>query len=626
MRAANGEAFSLAGVARVATPAPDCVALGRLIAALRAHGAPARVAQANDPPATVFLRIDHETLERSESYRIRVDGETACVTGADPAGLFYGTQTLAQIVESTRRDVLRPVRIEDRPSFPHRGVMLDVSRDRVPTMKTLFALVDRFASWKFNQLQLYTEHTFAYRAHENVWRNTGAFSPDEIRKLDAYCAARHVELVPNQQSFGHMHHWLVHEPYRALAECPEGVDHPFSRVREPFSLCATDPKSLEFVDGLYDELLPCFRSSTVNIGGDETFDLGQGRSSDACAEHGEGRVYLDYLCRLAKTLRARGKRMQFWADIVLNHPELVDELPRDSIPMLWGYEANHPFESETRHLLASGLDYYVCPGTSSWQSLAGRFSNMVENIEGAVLHGRSNGAVGVMVTDWGDRGHLQPQTASYAGWIAAADLAWNANSPAERRSPDAMAELLSIHAFEEELSGRGGGAGRAAVRLAQVCEVIGARVENASPLSIALTKIDEAFPPPEIVGLTGVGVNRAGPVVAAALDDLERERMSCPDRDTIRDELRFTARILDFARALSFQRLRHNTLARAAPLPQDKRAELLSQLTPLIDEHRRLWCLRSRPDGLSRSASWLERVAEVLAADAPDRPESEGRA
>src|SRR4029453_13120330 len=98
--------------------------------------------------------------------------------------------------------------VEDWPDVPVRGVMLDVSRDKVPTMETVRALVDRLAGWKVNQLQLYMEHTFAYRDHEDVWRAASPFTAEEVVELDAYCRARHVELVPNQNCLGHWERWL----------------------------------------------------------------------------------------------------------------------------------------------------------------------------------------------------------------------------------------------------------------------------------------------------------------------------------------------------------------------------------------------------------------------------------
>jgi len=483
----------------------------------------------------------------------------------------------------------------------------------VPTLETLFGLVEELASWKVNELQLYVEHTFAFAGREEVWRGSGALTAEDLRALDRFCAERHVRLIPNQQCFGHMHHWLVHARYRPLAECPEGVEHPFaqpgSRSKEPFSLCATDPAALAFVGELLDELTPLFAANEVNVGCDETFDLGEGRSREACAERGVGRVYLEYLLGLHALLRARDKKMQVWADILLRHPQLVAELPNDGtlIPMLWGYEAEHPFEAETRTLAQAALPYYVCPGTSSWQSLAGRLGNMTRNVASAVMHGLENGAIGVLVTDWGDRGHLQPLVASQAGFLTAADLAWNPDAPSERRTPEALAELLSRHVLRDP----GGAAGRALVRLAGVAEATGARVVNASALSIVLTKPDQAFPPPEVRGLTPQGLENALREIDGALAELSGEQMRAPDRGLLRDELLWIGGLLRVACLIGLERLRAGGDDLGA-IAADQRAALAAELAPLIEEHRRLWLARCRPGGLERSCAWLERVLALL--------------
>ena len=287
------------------------------------------------------------------------------------------------------------------------GYMLDVSRHRVPTMDTVKRQVDILASLGYNHFQLYTEHTFAYRGHESVWREASPFTPDEIRELDDYCAERGIELVANQNSFGHLERWLKHPEYNDLAEAPQGGTisggkaYPF-----PASLCPTDPRCIGFLSGLYDQLLPCFRSKYLNVGGDETVELMDtgtpkiGRSATEIEAKGAHRVYLEFLKKIHRLVRERDHEMMFWGDIVLQKPELAAELPKDLIALNWGYESDHPYAKETAALKKAGLRFIVCPGTSTWCSLLGRTDVMIANIDNAIENGEKNGAIGALLTDW----------------------------------------------------------------------------------------------------------------------------------------------------------------------------------------------------------------------------------
>ena len=178
------------------------------------------------------------------------------------------------------------------PRFERRGLMLDISRNRVPSRHCLEELVDALARLRFNELQLYTEHTFAYRAHRQVWQDASPMTAEEIRALDRICAERGIELVPNQNSFGHMERWLQHADYRHLAECPDGFEHPISGWRESGSTLYPAAASARFMEDLYRELLPNF-SSKPAIGGDEPWEFGQGRSRAAAVRQGKHRIYLD---------------------------------------------------------------------------------------------------------------------------------------------------------------------------------------------------------------------------------------------------------------------------------------------------------------------------------------------
>ena len=482
--------------------------------------------ETGSPDADVVVSEDPERAP--QSYRLELGpGGATCVAG-DPAGASYGLTTLAQEIElavdAGHPDQLGALRIEDAPDFPERGVTLDVARDRRPSLDTLKEWVVRLADWKLNRLQLYMEADFAYAGCEEALADRSPYTCDELRELDDHCRAHHVELVPNQQSFGHLHAWLRHPRWRDLAEVPEGLLHPFTREQEPFSLAAVEPRSLDFVAGLYDQLLPAFQSEVLNVGLDETFDLGQGRSREACSERGTGRVYLEFLRAVHALAAERGRRIQFWGDIVLQHPELIPELPPDATAMVWGYEADFPFAERLPHFAASGLPFQVCPGTSSWNSFGGRHRNALANLQNATREGLRHGARGILVTDWGDRGHLQPYPVALVGQALGAACAWNVEAGGQL-DLEAVRPLLDRHVFEDP----SGELSAAALELGSAGDVLGDACENGHALFFATTFAHEGFPHPRIVGVDAAGLERVREQLQGATAGLARASARRPD-------------------------------------------------------------------------------------------------
>lgn len=456
-------------------------------------------------------------------------------------------------------------------------------------METLFALVDRLASLKMNELQLYTEHTFAYRDHPDVWRDSSPMTHDEVRALDARCRERGIELVANQQSLGHMHRWLRHDRYRPLAEVPEGVVHAFGLEKEPFSLCPTDPASIAFLAGLYDELLPCFSSREINVGLDESFDVGLGRSKAACDARGKGRVHLEFLHAVRRLAGDRGRSIQFWGDFVEQHGDLVGEIPEGAVPLLWGYEAGHSFEAPAALLREHGRDFYVCPGTSGWQSIAGRTENAVRNLATAAEQGLESGARGYLVTDWGDRGHLQPWFASLPGLVLGAGLAWNASS----RGDADLRALLDQHAFDRP----GNGLGSSVVDLGNAYLDTGSPATNGSALFFLLAFANEPLPHARMPDLSIEGLRRA------------RERITGTRRFP---ETVWAAELLAAACDFGIARLTAPPGSATGDLPGKIRSDLAARFGSLAGLHRERWLETSRPGGLAESAAWIERVVALL--------------
>lgn len=240
---------------------------------------------------TFSLEIDSCSLPQKQAYQLTIDSISIKITGTDEAALYYGQQTLQQIFQYSK-DTGMPIpclSITDWPDFERRGYMLDISRDKVPTMETLYQIIDLLSRWKINELQLYTEHTFAYKNHPTVWKDASPITAEEIKKLDSYCKSKFIDLVPNQNSFGHMENWLMHDEYLHLAECPTDCETIWG-VRSRHSLNPLLPASFHLMQELYAELLPNFSSPYFNIGCDETVELGNGLSKQACKKQGKGKV------------------------------------------------------------------------------------------------------------------------------------------------------------------------------------------------------------------------------------------------------------------------------------------------------------------------------------------------
>lgn len=597
-----GDSSSTRRIVIDADPAADLFPTARrLQAALRTHGQVDWEISASgagpEQEIGVVLRVRTDTSLPEQGYELSITPERMVVEAGTPQGVFYGVCTLVQVLEQAAPE-LPCLRISDWPDHTARGVMLDVSRDKVPTMETAYALVEMFAGWKINQIQLYTEHTFAYRRHQEVWADASPFTGEEILALDAFCRERFIELVPNQNSFGHMHRWLEHPRYAPLGEVSEGFTTPWGEQRGPFSLAPTDPGSLALVSELFEELVPHFSSRLLNVGCDETFDLGQGRSKELCEEFGTGRVYLDFLLKIHAEVARRGRTMQFWGDIIEQHPELIPELPKDAIALGWGYEADHPFGTLCERYAAAGIAFYTCPGTSSWNSLAGRTKNALGNLLSAAENGVRHGAVGYLVTDWGDRGHWQVLPVSYLGYAAGAAYSWNLEA---NRDLD-VAEATSRHAFRDPT----GSLGRLAYDLGNVYTALGVEPHNSSVLFWMLQTSLEKLASnthsygPRLAELTPEVLRAAQVAIDEAMVPLDSARSDAPDAALVREEFLNTARMLRHA-------CRRGLLALGVVEDETvERRELGADLEGIITEYRRLWLARNRPGGLTDSVGRLE--------------------
>ncbi len=356
---------------------------------------------------------------KPQGYALKID-EKIVIEYSEACGAFYAFTTLKQL--KLGEQGLIKIEVEDWPEIENRGIMFDVSQGRATTLKLLKDMIDLMAFLKYNQFQLYFDAiVFEYPGLEEFTKGHTCYTVEEIKELKAYCAERFIELVPNQNSFGHMGKWVKKEKLSHLAI-----------VKDDGTLGATlnplDEGSIELVDKIFGALLPFFDSQLINIGCDETFDLGQGQTKEACEKYGVGRVYMDYLLKLHKLITEKyGKTPMFWDDIAMHHPELIPELPKDMVVIEWGYEFDHPYEKHLKLLRDLGLRFYVAPGTSTWNCFGMRSVNMIENLRTCAKSAIKYGSEGYLLTDWGDGGHPQPYACSFGGYVIGAIYGWHAD-------------------------------------------------------------------------------------------------------------------------------------------------------------------------------------------------------
>jgi hypothetical protein len=553
-----------------------------------------------------------------EGYAITIDSKGVRIEFREATGVRMAMATMRQLLRQYGRH-LPCLKIRDWPDFARRGVMLDISRGRVPKLETLLKLASRLADFKLNELQLYTEHTFAYRDHPSAWESWGALTGDEIRQLDARCQQLGIDLVPNQNSFGHLEHFLERPNLKELAE----VSGPYADdggefVRRPSTLAPNHPGTLPFLRGLYDELLPNFSSQFFNVGCDETWDLGRGQSKNLCAEKGKGRVYLDFLKQIHQEVSARGKRMMFWGDIILKYPKLIKELAelgRDALPRVqadrqvsptiialnWGYEADHPFDGEAALFAKAKIPFYVCPGTSTWQTLIGRHDNALANMRAAASAGLKHGALGYLITDWGDGGHPQPLAVSYLPYLAGASLSWCAKTFDETK----LIPVLNRDVFKDPT----GNAAKATLALGLAHRKLKFTAPNETPLGTVI-----AAPPPEQQELfcrNGLKyyARISGKNIRAALKEIEKQRALLKKADT--SKAKILALELDLAARMAAQSCRFMLWQQARVAGKASEAKRLArtgirELRKLEKDFNIYWPLRNKatPQHCSAFLKW----------------------
>lgn len=374
----------------------------------------------------------------SEGYELNICNEHICIRSSSIAGAFYAIQTLRQLFKQENVPCLY---IKDWPDFSHRGFYHDVTRGRIPTVETLKKLIDDMAYYKMNSLQLYVEHVFEFRETKDLWASFGCLTEQEMKEIDEYCQVNFIDFIPSLSTFGHLYELLEQPKFKHLRVLKDYETIPnfwHARMRH-HTMDPLNSESLGVVKSLIDQYAPCFTSKYFNICCDETFDL------QRYAEEGYdvGQIYVDFVKRIVRYVQNKDKTVMMWADILLEHPETIAQLPEDIVFLNWYYEDKpRKIEEKIKKFAQFGRKQMVCPGTSSWYRFCENTDKEEINISEMIEMGHKYGAVGVLNTNWGDWGNPCSLELGMYGLVLGAEKSWSVNTELNGAFYDAVNELL----------------------------------------------------------------------------------------------------------------------------------------------------------------------------------------
>ncbi|MBO4382334.1 MAG: family 20 glycosylhydrolase [Bacteroidales bacterium] len=344
-----------------------------------------------------------------QGYILEILPDRIMMSATTETGLYYAELSLRQICDHYQ-NMVPSMRITDYPALQYRGWMDDISRGPVPTMEFLKREIATLAQYKMNFFNLYTEHLFKLDDYPDIAPGDG-LTPAQIKELEEYAAQFHIEFFGNQQCLAHAEKTLRIPFYQDMADTKANVDPGADATRT-------------FLQYQLETVAKAYKSPFFNINCDETEALGNGKARQYVESHGgASQVYVDHVRWVYDILRKQGKRVMMWGDIAAKDPEIVRQLPKDMLMIVWMYAPSDSYADMMRPFVKAGFEFMVAPGMSMWGTVCPSYDTYTKNIANLVRDGHQHGALGMMNTAWDDSGESLFNT-TWHGMAWAAEMAW----------------------------------------------------------------------------------------------------------------------------------------------------------------------------------------------------------
>ncbi|MBP7460176.1 MAG: family 20 glycosylhydrolase [Candidatus Delongbacteria bacterium] len=360
--------------------------------------------------------------QRQSYYRLELTPERITVSAVAGRGFFYGLMSLRQILAADPNHIPIGV-IRDYPLMELRGPSDDISRGQVSTLDNFKQIIRFCGMYKMNCLMIYMEDLFELKSFPSIGLNRGRLSSDDIRQLEEWGRRYMVEIIPIFQTLGHLENVLIDDQYIGMAEFPGSS-----------ALSVSDPAAFNYLEQSIPEVCRSFSSPYFNIGADESFDVGKGENQRLLRRYGIDYLHLQHYQKVFDLVRRENKTIMMYADIMQSNPEIFSGLPKDIILVYWTYRPGLIY-TPCEKLKLTGNRYLVSSGIWNWRNIYPDHLNAMVNIENLTRDGYRNGAMGSIISSWGDFGGPNFREFNYYAYAYGADWAWNPIR-AERRHFD----------------------------------------------------------------------------------------------------------------------------------------------------------------------------------------------
>ncbi|UCG15967.1 MAG: beta-N-acetylhexosaminidase [Phycisphaerales bacterium] len=366
-------------------------------------GVPIRleIASVTFPPRESAYR---ESIE-AQGYRLTIDSKEIVLQARTSAGVFYGIQTLLQLLGAEK--TLATVKILDYPDLSKRRIMIDSARQN-ENAEYYKRLIRFLARHKINGLHWHLsddQNVALYHEDYLSLMDPHAWRPEQVREMVAYAKRHHIELIPEIESLGHARVFVRHPEYRDIlhqttfdkpTKSWAGTNIPgFTNV-----LCPASEKTYTYLEKMYDRVADTFPYPETHVGCDEVEMTTCARCDAKFPGISRPDWFRKHLLQCIALASKGGRKVSMWGDMLLHHPETVDGLPvKDVLIYDWHYTRKVSPESAA-FFKKCGFEVIACPALMCHPRMIVPDDEQYENIQCFAKIARDLDLLGLDTTIW----------------------------------------------------------------------------------------------------------------------------------------------------------------------------------------------------------------------------------